>query len=123
MYHRTRVFHVSEVPTAEKLSQMFTGESWSLCSAFRVAGHPDYLFLNDSDSRDSAAEYGVVKIGIDGQSDRQLETVNFSSISIDQALSSIREVLAGEWDNHIFAYPVVIRVETPEQHGQCPLCT
>jgi hypothetical protein len=123
MYHRTRVFRVSEVPTAENLARMLTEQSWALCSAFCVAGHPDYLFLNDSDPADGAIEYGVVKKGIDGQSDRQLETVSFSPCSFDQALSYIREVLAGEWDKHIFAYRVAIRVETPERHGRCPLCT
>ena len=75
MFHDDRVWRVIEVESPEKLAHLLTETTQTLCSAFAVAGHPDYLFLNDATCEDGAAEYGVVRGGLAAPSRRQLESV------------------------------------------------
>ena len=51
MMHRKRRWVISAVPTMEKLAEMLTQTTWTLCSGFYVEGHP-YLFLNDATHED-----------------------------------------------------------------------
>ncbi len=60
MIHTKRVWSVSEVESAEKLAEMLTEHTWTLCAGFVVVGHPEYLFLNDSFSEDGAGEFAVI---------------------------------------------------------------
>ncbi len=61
MMHSKRRWVISAVPTMEKLAEMPTQTTWTLCSGFYVEGYP-YLFLNDATHEDGAAEFGVLKI-------------------------------------------------------------
>jgi hypothetical protein len=120
MLHYDRVWQVSEVPSAEDLARMLTEQSWTLCSAFYVAGYPDYLFLNDAISENGAAEYGVVKHDSDSMTYQQIESITFSWISQEKALDYIRQALAGQMDAG--AWPVEVHLETAQRHGRCHLC-
>lgn len=122
MMHRHRVWCVSTVPSAEELARKLSEATWTLCTGFRVAGHEDYLFLNDATSEDGAAEFGIVKRGVDGEQDLQIESITFSWCTDAQALAHIRAALAGNYDRSEFARPVTIRIQTPDEHGRCPLC-
>ena len=123
MMHSKRVWHLSEIPSAEELARMLTEQTWTLCSGFYVAGHPDHLFLNDSTSEDGAQEYAVVKGGRLGASHHlQIESITFSWCNHERALEHIARTLAGDNDSNDFARPVVPRLETPEEHGRCHHC-
>src|SRR5438105_3394063 len=65
MMHARR-WCVSAVESPEVLAEMLTGRTMTLCSAFFVAGHPNYLFLNDATCEDGAAEFAVVLLLPDG---------------------------------------------------------
>lgn len=120
--HRTRKWCLSTVPTLEQLAEMLTQRTWTLCSAFCVEGHPDYLFLNDSTSEDGAQEYAVVKRPpAPGEKTLQIESITFSWCSLDRAADLIRSALAGNMDYDIFI-PVVPTIQTLAEHGHCPLC-
>jgi hypothetical protein len=99
---------------------MLTGRIWTLCSAFVVAGHEQYLFLNDATCEDAACEYGVLRF--DGSTYLQVESITFSWCDEQKALAFIRQALAGEMDRNDFARPVQPCLEPSEKHGRCPLC-
>ena len=123
MFHHDRVWRVIEVETAEELARLLTETTQTLCSAFTVAGHPDYLFLNDAMSEDGAAEFGVVHGGLGATSRRQLESVTFSWCTYERALSHIREALDGRWDDtDYFPGPLSVRVQSSREHGRCRFC-
>lgn len=119
MMHNRR-WCLSPVATAEDLARMLTEQTWTLCSAFYVQGHDQYLFLNDATHEDGAGEFGVVHF--DGSRHVQVESITFSWTSRDQALTYIRQALAGDMDKSDFACPVTVHLETPQQHGRCHLC-
>ena len=115
--HSRRVHCVGPVDTARHLAEKLTQSSWCLCSGFSVAGHPDYVFLNDSTSEDSAAEFGIIKKK--GEGFTQVESITFSWTTPAQALDYIERALRGEFDCQ--GYPVKVFVESPEDHS-CRLC-
>lgn len=118
MFHRNRTWCLCSVESPEKLAGMLSTQTWTLCSAFYATGHPEYLFLNDSLSEDGAQEFAVVKRL--GEQFVQVESITFSWCRIDQALHHITECLAGHNDDQ--ARPVTAVIQTPDQHGRCPLC-
>lgn len=123
MFHDDRIWRLIEVESAEELARLLAETTQTLCSAFTVAGHPDYLFLNDAISEDGAAEFGVVHGGLAATRRRQLESVTFSWSSYDQALSLIREALDGRWDEtDYFPGPLTVRVQSSDEHGRCGFC-
>ncbi len=122
MMHPLRRFCISPVASAEELAQMLTGPTWTLCSGFYVAGHADYLFLNDSTSEDGAGEWSVILGGIDAERHVQIESITFSWCEFAQGLSYVQDALAGRMDRNDFARPVTLRLETPALHQRCPLC-
>ncbi len=122
MMHATRVWCVHTVESAEELARMLTETTWTLCSGFRIAGHPGYLFLNDATSEDGAAEFGVIKGAIDAHRHAQIESITFSWCTQSQALAHIRAALAGRYDASEFARPVTLHLEPPDLHRRCPLC-
>lgn len=119
MMHGKRRWCLATVPTPEALAQKLTGHTWTLCTAFSVEGHPDYLFLNDATSEDGAAEFGVVKRAEGGHV--QVKSVTFSWCSAGRALELIRQALAGEFDAQAGRI-LQLLVETSEEHRDCPLC-
>jgi hypothetical protein len=121
MMHRTRIHCVSGVATMEELARMLTLQTWTLCTAFVVIGHEDYLFLNDATHEDGAGEYAVVKKLPDG-SLVQVESITFSWCTPEKALGYIRGSLAGEYDQADYTAPIQPRLETPAEHGRCQFC-
>ena len=91
-------------------------------AGFYVRGHEDYLFLNDATSEDSAAEFAIVKGRLGTERHVQIESITFSWCSSEEALAFIREALAGGYDASAVASSVSPTLETPAQHGRCPLC-
>ena len=123
MFHDHRVWRVIEVESAEQLAHLLTETTQTLCSAFAVAGHPDYLFLNDATSEDSAAEFGLVHGGLGAAARRQLESITFSWCTYERALSLIRDSLAGRFDDERFCRgDLDLHVQSGEGHGRCTFC-
>ena len=120
--HSRRRFCVSPVATAEELARMLTERTWTLCSGFYIVGNENYLFLNDSTCEDGAGEFSVVQGGLGAERHVQLESITFSWCTFDRGLAFIRDALAGGMDQNDFAQPVMLRLETPEQHQRCHLC-
>jgi len=77
-----------------------------------VAGHEEYLFLNDATHEDGAAEIGVVKRMADGF--LQVESITFSWLTSSQALKYIESALVGEFDDQ--GHPVKVFLQSPEDH-------
>ena len=64
MFHHDRIWYVIEVESIEALAFRIKNPT-DLSQGFSVAGHPDYLFLNDSTgNHDCFTEYAVVKGGL-----------------------------------------------------------
>lgn len=107
MIHLQRRYNVRDVSTPEELADELDGTTWCLCTGFRLEG---FLFLNDSFSEDSAQEYAVIEFG------RQVESITFSWCDRSQALTHIKDVLAGQ---HVDQGSVSPRLD----HGKsCALC-
>jgi hypothetical protein len=66
MMHSRRTHCFGPVDTPRHLAEKLTGSTWCLCTGFYLEGRPDYLFLNDSISEDSAVEFGIIKRTADG---------------------------------------------------------
>ena len=64
MIHTKRRWMVSVVDSPQTLAEMLTDRTWTLCSGFTVAGHEEYLFLNDAFHADGAQEYAVLTGGL-----------------------------------------------------------
>jgi hypothetical protein len=122
MMHAKRRWGVGPAASAEELARMLTQSTWTLCSGFYVEGHPNYLFLNDATHEDGAAEYAVVRGGLDAKEHVQIESITFSWCTYEQALDYVRKALAGEMDGYDFARPVQPRLEPIKRHGRCHLC-
>src|SRR5438552_9862236 len=121
MMHKRRVHCLHTVPTTEELARMLTGQTWTLCSAFVVTGHEDYLYLNDATHEDGAGEYAVVKKLPDGRFN-QVESITFSWCNKDKARLCIENSLDGWFDEADFVVEVKPSIQTQEQHGRCHLC-
>jgi hypothetical protein len=122
MMHSRRRFSVSQVSTAEELAHMLSERTWTLCSGFYVAGHEEYLFLNDATHEDGAGEYGVIKGKVGPEPVVQLESITFSWCTPAKALGYIRMALAGQMDGTDLRRTMTLRLETPAQHRRCRLC-
>ena len=122
MMHKNRVHCVGPVASAEELARMLTERTWTLCSGFYVAGHENYLFLNDSTCEDGAGEFSVIRGGLGAEQHVQVESITFSWCDFERGLAFIRDAPAGGMDQSDFARPVTLQLETPEQHKRCHLC-
>lgn len=118
MMHKKRRWCVVPVSSAEELARMLTDTTWCCCNGFELAG---YLFLNDATCADGAQEYAVIKKG-PGEFSWQVESITFSWTDYHQALTYIRAVIAGSYDDADYAIRVRPIVQTPEQHGRCGHC-
>ena len=122
MLHADRVWSVLKVSSAEELAKNLIETTWCCCQAFQVAGHPRYVWLNDSTSEDGAQEYAVCRLGLAKGDIRQIESITFGWCDHDKALQFIRETLVGDGDNNEFARQVKATIQSPEEHGRCQYC-
>lgn len=121
MMHAKRRWGLAEIESAETLAKMLTESTWTLCSAFFVRGHPNYLFLNDATHEDGALEMACVKKLPDGTY-LQIESITFSWCDQPEARAYIEDAVAGKLDDHDFARPVTPRIDPPQDHERCHLC-
>ena len=111
MFHDKRIWHLSVVATPEEMANKLSKSTWTLCTAFCVAGHEQYLFLNDSTHEDGAGEWAIVKKLPDG-SYVQTESITFGWCDYEVALGYIQRIVSGEFD-------VINKPVTPNlNHGQ-----
>ncbi|TWT60977.1 hypothetical protein [Rubinisphaera italica] len=122
MLHPDRIWCIAEVASAEKLAKALTETTWCCCQAFKVSGHPRYIWLNDSTSPDGAQEYAVCQLGLAQGDIRQLESITFGWCDIDKALQFIRQTLNGEDDNNEWSRPVTATIQNAKEHGRCGHC-
>ncbi|TWT61668.1 hypothetical protein [Rubinisphaera italica] len=122
MLHSDRVWCVAEIASAEELARKLTEVTWCCCTAFTVAGHPRYVWLNDSTSPDGAQEFAVCCFGQTKAEFRQLESITFGWSDYDKALQFILATLNGEDDNNEWSCPVTAVIQTTEEHGRCGHC-
>ena len=93
MVHKQRIWTLARVASAEELAEKLAGRTWTMCSGFALEERPDLLFLNDSFSEDGAQEYAVVRR--EGDDLYQVESITFGWMDRDEALVTIRGLLAG----------------------------
>ena len=120
MFHKHRTWSIHVVQSADQLAEMLTQQTWTLCSGFAVAGHEDYLFLNDATHEDGAAEYAIIKGGLRAAHRFQIESITFSWCTTAEALAYVLAALRDEYDAE--AKEVSVSVQSVESHGRCPLC-
>jgi hypothetical protein len=108
--------------TVEELATMLARRTQTLCAAFSVKGHEEYLFLNDATHEDGALEIAVVKRLLDGTY-RQVESITFGWCGESRARGYIEEALAGRMDDSSFAQVVAPRIDRPSEHKDCTLCS
>ncbi len=120
--HSNCAWSASEVAMTEELAEMLVENVWFCCSAFRVAGHSDYVWLNDATSEDGAQEYAVGRIGPEQSQLTQIESITFSWCTAEKAEQYIRSTRDGHDDNNEWARHVTATIQTAEEHGRCPLC-
>lgn len=121
MFHSKRRWRLSEVASADQLAAMLSQVTWTLCSAFYVRGHDQYLFLNDATHEDGAGEYAVTRRLPDGTF-VQVESITFSWTDRATALRYVQDALAGKFDQCGFVRPVQPRLDAPEHHRPCDFC-
>ena len=121
MMHTRRRWSLSPVESPQALAHKLTQHTWTLCSAFFVAGWEDYVFLNDATSEDGAGEFAIVKRLPDG-SFLQVESITFSWCDEAKALLYIEEAMAGTYDRYDFVRPVCPVIQAAQEHGRCHLC-
>jgi hypothetical protein len=122
MMHANRRWHLADVESADALAKMLTERTWTLCSAFSIQGHEEYLFLNDATHEDGAGEWAVCKRLRDGTY-MQIESITFSWCNATEALAYVEDALAGKFDVSDFLVRQVIpRIDAPGMHRDCLLC-
>lgn len=117
MFHKNRVWCISEIEYPTELVEKLTQHTWTLCTAFKIG---DCLFLNDALSENGAQEYAILKVE-DGQY-RQIESVTFSWVTQEKALDYINQAINGDLVCEDFAHVVKPKLQTPQEHGSCELC-
>ncbi|MCA9086603.1 MAG: hypothetical protein KDA81_21245 [Planctomycetaceae bacterium] len=122
MLHNNRSWCVAEVASAEELAEKLTKSTWCCCQAFRIVGHPKYLWLNDSTSEDGAQEFAVLCQNIDTGEQLQIESVTFGWCDHDRALQYIQDTLNGQDDHNDWAIHVTPVLQSPQEHGRCRHC-
>jgi hypothetical protein len=122
MMHKDRRWSLSAAATPDELARLLTEHTWTLCSAFCVAGHENYLFVNDATSENGAQEYAVLKGRIGSAEFTQIESITFSWCTAQEALEYVRSAIAGRMDDDCPIRHVRARIESAETHRTCHLC-
>ena len=120
MFHDDRRWFVTKAVSAEDLARKLTEMTWTGCTAFAL---DEYLWLNDATSPDGAQEYAVLKRRGPRGTPIQIESVTMSWCDYDRVLAHIERTLRGEDDQNDLTREVSPVLETPKEHGRCPLCT
>ena len=117
MFHKNRIWQITEAADAATLARKLTSCSWTLCTAFRLGG---YLFLNDSLSEDGAQEYCVVK----ESTGKTVESITMSWCDIETAETYIREAISGDYDDVPWGAvdSLESRIEEATVHEKCWAC-
>ncbi len=115
MFHEKRIWCVAPAESAEEVATKLTEQTWTLCTAFELAG---CVFLNDSTSEDGAQEYAVITKN-EGGGYEQIESITFGWCTYDEALEYVKGVIKGEVELHVSVTP---ELHTPDEHGSCELC-
>ena len=118
MQHANRKWCVVPIASPEELARKLTETIWCGCTGFQLGC---YLWLNDSTSPESAQEFAVVRVVHDGLS-MQLESITFGWCDYGKSLELILATLNGQDDLNSWRKPVHPLLETPVEHGRCPLC-
>lgn len=119
MFHKNRVWCVSQVVSPEELARKLTTVTWTCCTAFELGG---YLWLNDATSPDGGQEYATVKrVGPNGRP-LQVESITFSWCNYDEAVQYIERTLRGDDDGNDFAREVSPILQTSAEHSRCHHC-
>jgi hypothetical protein len=119
MFHKSRVWCVTPVGSAEELARKLTETTWTCCTAFELG---NYLWLNDATSPDGGQEYAVVKkVGPNGQP-LQVESITFSWCDHAESLAYIQRTLRGEDDQSDFAREITPVLQSRAEHGRCCHC-
>ena len=119
MFHHERIWHVVELPSIQALAYRLKRPT-PIWQGFYVAGHPDYLFLNDSTGNwDGFTEYAVVKGGLGATRRTQIESLTLDRCTHSKLLGYIRAALRGDWDDNRLS--IELGTETiigvPPAHG------
>lgn len=122
MLHDSRVWCVAAVASPEELAENLTSITWCCCAAFRIAGHPNYVWVNDATCEDGAQEYGVCHIDPETGTVRQVESITFSWTTYESALEMIRSTLVGNDDANDWCGFVSPTLQTAEEHDRCRHC-
>ena len=103
MFHHDRIWYVIEVESIEALAFRIKKPT-DLSQGFSVAGHPDYLFLNDSTGNDDCfTEYAVIKGGLNTTHRVQIESLTIDYCTHKKLAGYIKTTLAGAWDSRRFS--------------------
>jgi hypothetical protein len=111
MVHKNRKYTVVRIETAKELAHKLTQYTWCGCNGFLYG---DMAFLNDSFSADGAQEYAVFRNG------NQIESITFGWCTEEEALGFINQLFNGEIGEDMG--PTLPLIQSPEEHGRCPLC-
>ena len=119
MFHKHRRWTVVGETSPEELAHKLTEHTWCCCNGFELGG---YWFLNDATSADGAQEYAVVKKIGSGGNPCQVESITFGWCRYARALELIKNVLQGKYDDSEWVQPIVVAIDSPQQHGRCSYC-
>lgn len=118
MFHNNRIWCLGAVASPEELAEKLTNHTWTLCTAFTIVGHEDYVFVNDATSEDGALEIGIVKRTPQGF--EQVESITFGWCQLSKAHAYILMTIRGEFDHE--GRPINVSLQTPEEHKRCRHC-
>ena len=94
-----RIYCLKRAVAIADLADFLTKVNWRLCIAFRLDGHDDTLFLNDSNGIAGLQEYAVLARWIDGAW-YQVESIKGGWIPNDGApRNSIAAAISGGYDS------------------------
>ena len=119
MINEDRKWSLTSFPSAEAWMESLCRNEWRLCTAFFVAGRPNYLFLNDTEPDQVPTRLALIKRLANGS------LVHLASLTVcwcvsGEIMSFLLNGLRGDFDDE--GLPVELTVQTPEEHGHCPYC-
>jgi hypothetical protein len=118
MLHTGRIHQVVDVLSLEDLAAKLTGQSWTLCTGFRIG---TMLVLNDATSEDGAPEWAVFKAYPhpgNGSCATQIESVPFGWMTLATALDHLQRLQDGRLCSPMGRY--TLNLHHPKT--SCALC-
>ena len=119
MLHRSRIWSVTSVTSADELAEKLTEHTWTCCQAFELQA---YIFASDATCGDGAQEYAVLRREATFGEYVQIESITFSWGSEEQALALIQRITTSEFNSFIYGRVLARRFQSPREHGHCALC-